>query len=75
MSAANMMRSRYSRIMCGQSPTNVASLDSRHASDWIRSRMQKAGINVLSRKTAGMPPTESGPSKIAQAFRTEGQDQ
>ncbi len=48
---------------------------SRHAADWISRRMQKAGIRDFIRNTAGMPPTEIGPSRIAHAFRTDGHDQ
>ena len=39
---------------------------------WIRISPQKAGISDLRRKEAGMPPTEIGPSRIAQLFLTVG---
>ena len=45
------------------------------ASDCIKSRMQKAGISDLSRKTAGSPPTEIGPSRMRHEDRTIGHDQ
>ena len=37
------------------------------------SSRQKAGISDFSRKEAGMPPTEIGPSSTAQELRTDGQ--
>ena len=46
-----------------------------NASDCSITSRQKATISDFNKKTSFNPPTEIGPSRIAQEFTTDGQDQ